>query len=100
MTNKERRTLRRHAIRAALGPVAAAKSFQALRKKRTRRSPMRRALIFSTLLAAFIAMMISAPKIAHAGGGLTPEIDPSSMAGAMTLLVGGVLALTDRSRHA
>jgi hypothetical protein len=32
------------------------------------------------------------------GGGGAPEIDPSSMAAALTLLSGGVLVLTDRFR--
>jgi hypothetical protein len=33
------------------------------------------------------------------GGGAAPEIDPSSLAGALTLLSGGLLVLTDRFRR-
>jgi hypothetical protein len=32
-------------------------------------------------------------------GGTTPEIDPSSMASALTLLMGGTLVITDRFRR-
>jgi hypothetical protein len=33
------------------------------------------------------------------GGGGAPEIDPNSLAGALTLLSGGVLVLSDRFRR-
>jgi hypothetical protein len=98
MSPSEKRKLRREAQRASLQGVAAAPSFKAVKKKRTRRSPLRRALVISAGLLVLI-MMIATPKTAHAGSPATPEIDPGSMAGAMTLLVGGVLALTDRSRR-
>jgi hypothetical protein len=45
-----------------------------------------------------IGMMFASPKAAQAAVE-APEIDPGSIAGAMTLLVGGVLALTDRARR-
>lgn len=62
-----------------------------------RRSPARRALIISTL-SMMVTFLIAMPQAAHAGKS-TPEIDPSSMAGAVTLLIGGVLVLTDRIRR-
>jgi len=99
MSMRESRKQRREARRAALRDVAAAPSFKAVKKKHTKRSPVRRALLASSVVAVLAAMMFAAPQVARAGGGDVPEIDPGSMAGAMTLLVGGVLALTDRNRR-
>ncbi len=99
MTKRERHRRRREANRSSLGPVAAAPSFKAVKTKGVKRSKLRRGLIASTFVAVLVALMIGAPKMAHASLGV-PEIDPGSMAGALTLLVGGVLALTDRVRHA
>jgi hypothetical protein len=101
MTNRDRRRQGRETSRATIRSVAAAPCFKASKKKRTRRSPIRRVLILSLMLAALGVATASMPKLAHAGNPLptTPEIDPGSMAGAMTLLVGGVLALTDRHRR-
>ncbi len=100
MSQHESRKSRREARRAALRSVAAAPSFQAVKGKPSRRSSSaRRALFLASAMALFVAMMIAAPKAAHASIGGVPEIDPSSMAGAMTLLVGGVLVLTDRNRR-
>jgi hypothetical protein len=47
-----------------------------------------------------LAMVLTAVAgSAHAGGGWpTPEIDPGSMSGALTLLVGGAFLLTAKSR--
>jgi hypothetical protein len=43
---------------------------------------------------------LGAPALANEGDeGVVPEIDPGSMAGALTLLVGGTLMLTDRFRR-
>jgi hypothetical protein len=98
MTNKERRKQRREANRASLGSVAAAPSFQAVKKKRGQRTLLRRRLIAATFLGVIVVALAGAPKIAKADLG-TPEIDPGSMAGALTLLVGGALALTDRIRR-
>jgi hypothetical protein len=97
MSPSESRKLRREARRATLRGVAAAPSFKA-GKTRTRRSSLRRALIVTTGLSILVAMMLATPKVAKADFQV-PEIDPGSMAGAMTLLVGGVLALTDRVRR-
>ncbi len=100
MSMREKRKIRREARRAALRNVAAAPSFQAVRTKRTRPSKLRRALLVSSILAVLLAVTMSAPKLARADFmPAAPEIDPSSMAGALTLLVGGVLALTDRNRR-
>jgi hypothetical protein len=100
MSPNEKRKLRREARRASLRGVAAAPSFKSIKKKRTRRSPLRRALVIGASLVVLIGMSVAAPKLAHATPPPdAPEIDPGSMAGAMTLLVGGVLALTDRNRR-
>ena len=99
MSQREYRKMRREARRAALRGTAAAPSFQAIKKTKTRRSPLRRALIAASSLAVLLAMLVAAPSAVQAGSGNGPEIDPGSMAGAMTLLVGGVLALTDRNRR-
>jgi hypothetical protein len=91
--------MRREARKAALREVGAAPSFKAVKKKSSRRSPLRRSLIAASVLAVVFALSLAAPKAAVAAAPDTPEIDPGSMAGAMTLLVGGVLALTDRNRR-
>jgi hypothetical protein len=39
------------------------------------------------------------PSPPPCGGGGAPEIDPNSLAGALTLLSGGVVLLTDRFRR-
>lgn len=55
-------------------------------------------------MALGLAMMLSAVAApAQAGGGLptppgAPEIDPGSMGSALTLLIGGMLLLTGKSR--
>jgi hypothetical protein len=92
MSPTERRNARREARKTAASSINTAPD------RKTRRSPLRRALIAASALAVFFAMTLVAPKAARADGG-TPEIDPGSMAGAMTLLAGGVLALTDRKRQ-
>jgi hypothetical protein len=100
MSMKERRKLRRQAHRAALVSVAAAPSFQATKKKRVKRSPLRRAVFLAATLALLVGWMMASPKATHAASPPpVPEIDPGSMAGALTLLVGGFLALTDRVRR-
>jgi hypothetical protein len=98
MTRRERHKRRREANRATLGPVAEAPSFKAVRKKHSKRSMLRRRLIAATFAAVVIAV-IAVPKVSRADFNPVPEIDPGSMAGAMTLLVGGFLALTDRARR-
>ena len=48
-----------------------------------------------------LALMMSATAgSARAGFLAAPEVDPSSLASALTLLVGGVLTLTGRARRA
>jgi len=39
------------------------------------------------------------PSCGGGGGGGAPEIDPNSLAGALTILSGGVLVLSDRFRR-
>ena len=51
----------------------------------------------SVLGLALIVSAVAAP--AHAGFDV-PEVDPGSLAGAVTLLVGGVMTLTGRVRRA
>ena len=52
-------------------------------------------------LALVLGVIVLAGS-AHAGGGppplSTPEIDPGSIGGALTLLIGGAFLLTGRSR--
>lgn len=100
MTHRERRRRRREAARATLGTVASASSYKPKRKKRTRRDRVRLAVGVAAMLSVMVAMLALGPKSAVAGLGDSPEIDPGSIAGAMTLLVGGVLSLTDRIRRA
>jgi hypothetical protein len=102
MSSSEKRKARREARRAILRGVAAAPSFKAATKKRAaRRSPLRRAFVLAAGLIVLVGMTLAAPKAAHATAPPpdAPEIDPGSIAGAMTLLVGGVLVLTDRARR-
>jgi hypothetical protein len=48
----------------------------------------------------FLMVIAAASTAAYAGGPLdAPEIDPGSMAGALSLLTCGVLMLTDRIRR-
>ena len=103
MSMNERRKLRREARRATLQSVAAAPSQRASSKSKTRsrKFPLRRAMILSSMLALIIGAMMATPKSALAvpPPPPVPEIDPGSMAGALTLLAGGFLALTDRTRR-
>ena len=112
MSMQERRQSRREANLADLGRVAAAPAAKSSRKRReTRktqetpvkpagRSPLRRGMIAAIFGSIVVAGLISTPKLAKAGSPPpVPEIDAGSMAGALTLLVGGVLALTDRVRR-
>lgn len=54
-----------------------------------------------TRAVALLLLIAAASSSALAGGPLpaAPEIDPGSMGGALTLLTGGVLMLTDRVRR-
>ncbi len=74
---------------------------KAKRKPKTRMLTTRRAPIITSMLSLIAVLLAVSPKVARAAGGGSdvPEIDPNSMAGALTLLVGGVLALTDRIRR-
>lgn len=71
------------------------------KRPKARLSATRRALIITSMLSLMAVLLAVSPKVARAAGGGSdvPEIDPGSMAGTLTLLVGGVLALTDRVRR-
>jgi hypothetical protein len=83
---------------ATLEAVAAAPCTLGKKKPRRKRSFARLALIAVAMLSIPSTMLFVTPKAAQAGFDV-PEIDPTSMAGALTLLVGGVLVLTDRNRR-
>jgi hypothetical protein len=56
--------------------------------------------LFRPTAAALLAMLaLAAPVFAAAPLPDSPEIDPSSIAGAAALLTGGLLMLTDRLRR-
>ena len=98
MSMQEGRRHRRRASGVILEAVATAPGTRGSRKPRRKRTVARRAVTVAAVLSVLTAMMFVGPKMAFAGGDV-PEIDPTSMAGAMTLLIGGVLSLTDRNRR-
>lgn len=57
---------------------------------------------FTTIAARALglALVLSAAAGTATAGFDVPEIDPGSMGGALTLLVGGVMMLTGRARRA
>ncbi|MGH7172708.1 MAG: hypothetical protein ACRELG_20700 [Gemmataceae bacterium] len=68
--------------------------------------------VLSVCAAALVCAVLANPAVAWGhghhghhhggggggGGGTAPEIDPNSLAGALTLLAGGILVVTDRLR--
>lgn len=67
--------------------------------QRSLRSLARTLASHGTRALALLLLVAAASGRAYADGPLpAPEIDPGSMAGALTLLTGGVLMLTDRVR--
>ena len=101
MSRSEKRACRREAfLRSAQATVTQAGGPKKRRASRTR-VQLRKILLATSFVAAFAVVYAARPNRAMADlpTGPAPEIDPSSMAGAMTLLVGGVLTLTGRSRR-
>ncbi len=98
MSIQEGRRRRRRSGRVTLEAVAKAPCTQESRKPRRKRTVVRRAVTIATMLSVLTAMLFVGPKSALADFNV-PEIDPTSMAGALTLLAGGVLVLTDRVRR-
>jgi hypothetical protein len=59
-----------------------------------------RALTLARRPLALLLVTAACTATAYAGGPLpSPEVDPGSLASALTLLTGGVLLLTDRLRR-
>ena len=56
-------------------------------------------LSLSVVWRTLLVLMVFAGSVLAAPGLPSPELDPGSMASAMTLLVGGFMILRDRGRR-
>ena len=95
---RKRRASRRDSLRQVIEAKLPSTVPGKKRASRTRVA-LRRALLATSFAVVMMLTMVGKPKSAYAIFDPVPEIDPGSMAGAMTLLVGGCLSLTGRVRR-
>ena len=101
MSRSEKRAVRRDAFRRTAGATTVADGARKRRGPWARiRSRFGLALPLLAFGLVFPVAFVARPQRAMADVNLAPEIDPGSMAGAMTLLIGGVMTLTGRTRRA
>ena len=96
MSRSQKRAVRREAFRRTAGATTVADGARKSRGMRAR-ARLRRAMLVGSAVMGLVAVLMAKPAMASINE--APEIDPGSMAGAMTLLVGGVLSLTGRVRR-
>jgi len=100
MSRREKRESRREVLRRATESKPLAPEVRKKGRASRTRVKLRRALLATTFAIVLMVMLVAKPNRAMAALQDAPEIDPGSMASAMTLLVGGVLSLTGRVRRA